>query len=80
MAARNPFLVTDAALQRQNKGIVQQGASGRHRPRLGRDFPDRLAQAGFSVNVERPQQGLDHELVTRYGVETREELFLCTRS
>lgn len=45
----------------------------------GRDFPDRLAQAGFSVNVERPQLGLDRELVARYGVKTREELFLCTK-
>lgn len=45
----------------------------------GRDFKHRLADAGFAVSVERPQRGLDRELVSRYGVETLEDLYLCTK-
>lgn len=46
----------------------------------GHDFKERLMRAGFSVSVERPQRDIDRELVERYGIETREDLFLCAKS
>jgi SAM-dependent methyltransferase len=45
----------------------------------GRDFGNRLARARFAVSVERPQCGLDAAAIERYGLKTREDLFLCTR-
>lgn len=46
----------------------------------GRDIVDRLTEAGFEVDVERPQQDLDGESVERCGLKTREEIFLCRKA
>jgi SAM-dependent methyltransferase len=45
----------------------------------GHDFRDRLAQARFSVSVERPQRALDPAVRVRCGLKEREDIFLCTK-
>ena len=46
----------------------------------GYDFPDRLARARFSVSIERPQTGLGRKTMTRCGLNTKENIFFCTKA
>lgn len=46
----------------------------------GRDFTDRLARARFSVSVERPQRSFAREVVSRCGLNAKEDIFLCTKA
>jgi len=46
----------------------------------GHDFPDRLARARFSVRVEKPQTSLARETMALCGLNTRENIFFCTKA
>jgi SAM-dependent methyltransferase len=53
-----------------------------HVRRYGWDYVDRLRDAGFSVEVERPERQLPDELVERYGLRAYgsvEPIFACRR-
>jgi SAM-dependent methyltransferase len=43
----------------------------------GRDFADRLREAGFAVTVDEWVRGLDPDLVARYGLFPLEDMYLC---
>jgi len=45
----------------------------------GRDFADRLREAGFSVTVDPWVRGLDAAVVERYGLFALEDMYVCTR-
>ncbi len=45
----------------------------------GRDYPDRLREAGFTVAVERPADRLPPGQVFQLGLKRDEELVLCTK-
>lgn len=47
--------------------------------RYGRDYPDRLAQAGFEVSVDGFVRQLPPELVARHGLDVAEVVYLCTK-
>jgi SAM-dependent methyltransferase len=44
----------------------------------GRDYADRLREAGFTVKVEPYAKELGPELSTRYGLMADEEIYVCT--
>lgn len=57
-----------------------------HARLYGRDYPDRLAEAGFSVRADGYLDGLDETSVVRLGLRRREdeafgaeEIFLCVK-
>jgi SAM-dependent methyltransferase len=43
----------------------------------GRDFPDRLREAGFDVTVDQWVRGLDPGLTKRYGLFPLEDMYIC---
>jgi SAM-dependent methyltransferase len=43
----------------------------------GRDFPDRLREAGFEVTVDRWVRGLDPEMIRRHGLFPLEDMYMC---
>jgi SAM-dependent methyltransferase len=46
----------------------------------GRDFPQRLGEAGFEVSIEPFLGSLSAEEVARYGLGTGEDLYLCRKA
>ena len=46
----------------------------------GRDFPDRLREAGFDVTVDRWVRGLDSSKMERYGLFPLEDMYVCRSS
>ena len=45
----------------------------------GRDFPERLREAGFDVTVDGWVRGLDPAAIQRYGLFPQEDMYLCRR-
>jgi hypothetical protein len=45
----------------------------------GRDYPDRLREAGFDLRVDPYPGRLGPDLVRRYGLMVSEEVHLCRR-
>lgn len=45
----------------------------------GRDFRDRLEEASFAVSVERPHQGFDQASITRCGLRSVNDMYLCRK-
>jgi SAM-dependent methyltransferase len=74
----------DRATTFEDRSIV--GASERERvfghPEhvriYGRDIHDRLREAGFAVRLDPYVRTLPAEVVARYGLDPREEIFFCT--
>ncbi len=46
----------------------------------GRDYKERLEQAGFEVTVDGYVKSLPAELVRRYGLLLSEEIYVCTKA
>ena len=46
----------------------------------GHDFTDRVAKAGFKVNVDGYVKELGEELVHRYGLDPTESIYFCTNA
>jgi len=45
----------------------------------GRDYKDRLEEAGFTVRVDGYVRTLPPEIITRYGLVATEDLYICTK-
>lgn len=45
----------------------------------GRDFADRLSEAGFEVTVDRWVRGLDPATIQRHGLFSLEDMYVCRR-
>jgi SAM-dependent methyltransferase len=45
----------------------------------GRDFGQRLAQAGFTVSAERYAETLGQEAIKKYGLKRRQEIYFCAK-
>ena len=45
----------------------------------GPDFAEKLADAGFRVEIARPVEGLDETEVARCGLDPGEDLFVCSK-
>jgi hypothetical protein len=43
----------------------------------GRDFPERLREAGFDVTVDQWVRGLDPATIHRHGLFPREDMYVC---
>jgi SAM-dependent methyltransferase len=50
-----------------------------HVRRYGRDFADRLTDAGFEVNVENYGVGIEPERLAYFGLAEEEPIFVCRR-
>ena len=46
----------------------------------GRDYKDRLADAGFTVEVDRYAERLPPEVVQTYGLKRHGEIYFCTKA
>jgi hypothetical protein len=54
---------------------------GREHVRIcGRDYRDRLSDAGFAVQEIDYAEGLAPEVLTRYGLHTGEPFYLCVKA
>jgi SAM-dependent methyltransferase len=45
----------------------------------GRDYADRLEEAGFTVRVDSYARDLPDDAVTRYGLMRSEDIYFCTK-
>jgi len=45
----------------------------------GRDYKDRLEQAGFSVSIDPYVKSLEDAFVTEYGLTANEDIYYCTK-
>lgn len=50
-----------------------------HKRFYGRDYGDRLAEAGFSVHVDPFVRELDPSLIARYGLTATEDIYFCRK-
>jgi predicted SAM-dependent methyltransferase len=45
----------------------------------GRDYPDRLREVGFVVEVNKYIQELDEETIEKYSLDKREDIYFCKK-
>ena len=45
----------------------------------GRDFKERLEEAGFAVSVDSYRPELAKDVIRRYGLKRHEEIYVCTK-
>ena len=51
-----------------------------HVRRYGRDYQDRLKQAGFTVRLDSYLKDLDREVSQKYKLNKKEDIYLCSKS
>ncbi|MFC2040933.1 class I SAM-dependent methyltransferase [Chloroflexota bacterium] len=50
-----------------------------HVRRYGRDYKDRLEQAGFEVKMDSYVRNLDINMIRKYGLKKDEDIYFCTK-